>query len=87
MIDIMSGIGFMAVIVYGGSEIIAGNKTIGEFMTFFTSLGFMFSPLRRLGAISGLWQMAAAALLRKVFAGVLALINGLRGPPGRAVPA
>ena len=64
MIDIMSGIGFMAVIVYGGSEIIAGNKTIGEFMTFFTSLGFMFSPLRRLGAISGLWQMAAAALER-----------------------
>lgn len=46
MIDIMSGIGFMAVIVYGGSEIIAGNKTIGEFMTFFTALGFMFSPLR-----------------------------------------
>ena len=33
-------------------------------MTFFTSLGFMFSPLRRLGAISGLWQMAAAALER-----------------------
>ncbi|UWR32523.1 ABC transporter ATP-binding protein/permease [Sulfitobacter sp. W027] len=64
MIDIMSGIGFMAVIVYGGSEIIAGNKTIGEFMTFFTALGFMFSPLRRLGAISGLWQMAAAALER-----------------------
>ena len=29
------------------------NKTIDEFMTFFTSLGFMFSPLRRLGAISG----------------------------------
>ena len=64
MIDIMSGIGFMAVIVYGGSEIIAGNKTIGEFMTFFTALGFMFSPLRRLGSISGLWQMAAAALER-----------------------
>ena len=64
MIDIMSGIGFMAVIIYGGSEIIAGNKTVGEFMTFFTALGFMFAPLRRLGAISGLWQMAAAALER-----------------------
>ncbi len=64
MIDIMSGIGFMAVILYGGSEIIAGNKTIGEFMTFFTAMGFTFSPLRRLGGVSGLWQIAAAALER-----------------------
>ena len=64
MIDIMSGIGFMAVILYGGSEIIAGEKTIGEFMTFFTAMGFTFNPLRRLGAISGLWQVAAAALER-----------------------
>ncbi len=64
MIDIMSGIGFMAVILYGGSEIISGDKTIGQFMTFFTAMGFTFNPLRRLGAISGLWQMAAAALER-----------------------
>ncbi len=64
MIDIMSGLGFGAVILYGGSEIISGDKTIGEFMTFFTAMGFTFSPLRRLGGVSGLWQMAAAALER-----------------------
>lgn len=64
MIDIISGIGFMAVILYGGSEIISGDKTIGEFMTFFTAMGFTFNPLRRLGAISGQWQIAAAALER-----------------------
>jgi subfamily B ATP-binding cassette protein MsbA len=64
MIDIMSGIGFMAVILYGGSEIIAGEKTIGQFMTFFTAMGFAFDPLRRLGGISGLWQIAAAAIER-----------------------
>ena len=64
LIDIMSGLGFMAVILYGGSEIISGDKTIGEFMTFFTAMGFTFSPLRRLGGVSGLWQMAAAALER-----------------------
>ena len=60
----MSGVGFMAVILYGGSEIIDGEKTIGQFMTFFTAMGFTFNPLRRLGAISGLWQTAAAALER-----------------------
>ncbi|MEL7098945.1 MAG: ABC transporter ATP-binding protein, partial [Pseudomonadota bacterium] len=64
MIDIMSGIGFMAVILYGGAEIIAGEKTIGQFMTFFTAMGFAFDPLRRLGAIAGLWQVAAAAIER-----------------------
>ena len=64
MVDILSGIGFMAVILYGGSEIISGDKTIGQFMTFFTAMGFAFSPLRRLGGISGLWQIAAAALER-----------------------
>lgn len=64
MIDIISGIGFMAVILYGGAEIISGDKSIGEFMTFFTAMGFTFNPLRRLGAISGQWQTAAAALER-----------------------
>ncbi|UWR23470.1 ABC transporter ATP-binding protein [Sulfitobacter sp. S190] len=64
LIDIMSGVGFMAVILYGGSEIISGDKTIGQFMAFFTAMGFTFNPLRRLGAISGQWQTAAAALER-----------------------
>ena len=64
MVDIMSGVGFMAVILYGGSEIISGDKSIGEFMTFFTAMGFTFNPLRRLGGIAGLWQTAAAALER-----------------------
>ena len=64
MVDIMSGIGFMSVILYGGSEIIAGEKSIGQFMTFFTAMGFAFEPLRRLGGVSGLWQVAAAAIER-----------------------
>ncbi len=64
MIDVMSGVGFMAVILYGGSEIIAGEKTIGQFMTFFSAMGFAFNPMRRLGNISGLWQSTAASVDR-----------------------
>ncbi|MEL7166235.1 MAG: ABC transporter ATP-binding protein [Pseudomonadota bacterium] len=64
MVDIVSGLGFMAVILYGGSEIIAGEKTIGQFMSFFTAMGLAFDPMRRLGAVSGLWQNAAAAIER-----------------------
>lgn len=64
MTDIMAGVGFMAVLMYGGSEIIAGEKTVGQFMSFFTSIGLSFEPMRRLANISGVWQAAAAALER-----------------------
>jgi ATP-binding cassette, subfamily B, bacterial MsbA len=64
MVDIMAGVGFLAVMVFGGSEIISGDKTVGQFMTFFTAMGLAFDPIRRLGAISGLWQIAAAAIER-----------------------
>lgn len=64
MVDIMAGFGFIGVLVFGGREIIDGTKTVGEFMTFFTALGFAFEPLRRLGAVSGQWQVAAASIER-----------------------
>ena len=63
-VDIMAGLGFLAVIVYGGSEIIEGKKTVGEFMAFFTAMAIAFDPLRRLANIAGLWQAAAAAIDR-----------------------
>ncbi len=64
LIDVMTGIGFVGVLVYGGSEIIAGDKTVGQFMAFFTAMSLAFEPLRRLGNISGLWQSAAASVER-----------------------
>ncbi len=64
LIDIMTGIGFFGVLVYGGSEIIAGNKTNGEFMAFFTAISLAFDPIRRLGALSGSLQRAAASIER-----------------------
>ncbi len=64
LIDIMTGIGFLGVMLYGGSEIISGEKTNGEFMAFFTAMSLAFDPLRRLGLMSGKWQMAAASVER-----------------------
>ena len=64
MVDLMAGLGFLAVLVFGGSEIVAGEKSVGEFMSFFTAMGLAFDPIRRLGSISGLWQVAAAAMER-----------------------
>jgi subfamily B ATP-binding cassette protein MsbA len=63
-VDVMAGLGFLAVIIYGGAEIIDGQKTVGEFMAFFTAMAIAFDPLRRLANIAGLWQAAAASIDR-----------------------
>nr|WP_247745103.1 ABC transporter ATP-binding protein [Shimia sp. R11_0] len=64
MVDFTAGVGFFCVLLYGGGEIVSGEKTIGQFMSFFTALGMMFEPLRRLAALSGRWQIAASAIER-----------------------
>jgi len=64
LVDIMSGIGFAGVILYGGYEIISGAKTVGQFMAFFTALGLAFEPLRRLAGISGLVNAAGVSVQR-----------------------
>jgi len=64
LIDIMSGIGFLGVLWWGGTQVIAGARTVGDFMAFFTAIGVAFDPVRRLGALSGQWQQAAASVAR-----------------------
>ncbi len=64
MMDLVAGIGFLGVLTYGGLQIIDGDKTVGEFMSFFTAMALVFEPLRRLGNVSGAWQAALASLER-----------------------
>jgi ATP-binding cassette, subfamily B, bacterial MsbA len=64
MIDIVTGLGFFAVLMLGGAEVVEGKRTVGEFMAFFTAMALTFQPIRRLGDLSGLWQVAAASLER-----------------------
>lgn len=64
LIDIVTGIGFFAVLLLGGREIAAGSRTVGEFMAFFTAITLTIQPIRRLGDLSGVWQVALASLER-----------------------
>jgi len=64
MMDLVAAIGFFGVLSYGGLQIIDGNKTVGEFMSFFTAIALLFEPLRRLGTLSGAWQTALVSLER-----------------------
>jgi len=64
LVDVVTGIGFFAVLLLGGREVVAGTRTTGEFMSFFTAMALTFQPIRRLGDLAGQWQIAGASLER-----------------------
>jgi ABC-type multidrug transport system fused ATPase/permease subunit len=64
LVDLMSGVAIAGVLYFGGREIVNETKTVGEFMAFFTAIGMLFEPLRRLGSVSGVWQVAATSIER-----------------------
>jgi ATP-binding cassette, subfamily B, bacterial MsbA len=64
LIDVVTGVGFFFVLILAGREIAAGTRTTGDFMAFFSAMALTFQPLRRLGDLSGFWQVAATSLER-----------------------
>jgi ATP-binding cassette subfamily B protein/subfamily B ATP-binding cassette protein MsbA len=64
LVDVVTGLGFMGVLWMGGAEVTSGERTVGDFMAFFTAMALAFQPLRRLGSLTGTWQIAAASLER-----------------------
>ncbi|MCX7890221.1 MAG: ABC transporter ATP-binding protein/permease [Rhodobacteraceae bacterium] len=84
LIDIIGGIGIVLVLVVGAHQIMEGGRTVGEFMAFFTAIGLTFQPLRRLGALAGTWQTAAASLAR-IYA-ILDTPPSIVSPPGAPMP-
>ena len=64
LVDIVTGVGFFAVLLLGGREVANGTRTTGEFMAFFTAMSLTFQPIRRLSDLAGMWQITAASLER-----------------------
>ena len=69
LVDLAVGFGFFSVLLYGGPQIISGEKSIGEFMSFFTAIALLFEPVRRLGTIGGAAQAVFTNLerIRNIF--------------------
>ena len=86
LVDVVTGIGFFAVLMLGGSEVAAGTRTTGEFMSFFTAMALTFQPIRRLSDLAGQWQVAEASLER-VFTLFDTQPSGTRPTVSRAHPA
>jgi subfamily B ATP-binding cassette protein MsbA len=64
LIDIVAGLGFVGVMIYGGQQVINGEKTLGDFMSFFVSIALLFDPVRRLASIGGSLNAASVSLER-----------------------
>ncbi|MFN4155289.1 MAG: ABC transporter ATP-binding protein [Paracoccaceae bacterium] len=85
LVDLITGLGFLAVMLLGGREVAAGTRTTGEFMAFFSAMVLTFQPIRRLGDMAGLWQIGAASLQR--IAALFALQPAHRRPAAGRHPA
>jgi len=61
LIDLIASIGTVFVVWYGGSLVIRGQLTLGELVAFWTYLGQLVQPVRRVGLIIPILAMASAA--------------------------
>ncbi len=64
LVDLIAGLGFVLVMLYGGSQIADGEKTLGDFMAFFGALALLFDPIRRLASVGAQLQAAKVSLER-----------------------
>jgi subfamily B ATP-binding cassette protein MsbA len=79
VIEILSGIAFAAVVVYGGMRVTGGDLDPGTFFAFLTSMFLLYQPLKRLGRVNVVAQEGLASAER--------LYEVLDTPPGlREVP-
>ncbi|TGD66074.1 ABC transporter ATP-binding protein [Tabrizicola sp. WMC-M-20] len=85
LVDLITGFGFLAVLMLGGREVAAGTRSTGEFMAFFSAMVLTFQPIRRLGDMAGLWQIGAASLHR--IAALFGLQPSHRRPAVGQMPA
>ncbi len=79
VMDVGAAIGFGLVLIVGGMQIIEGSRTVGQFMSFFAALGFMFDPLRKLVSLTAQWQHILASLERTH--GLLQIRAHVENPP------
>ena len=61
LMEFIGGIAFVAALVYGSREIVAGRLSPGEFTAFVAALFMMYAPAKRLSRVNADLQQAMAA--------------------------
>lgn len=64
IMETLGGIAIVIVILYGGAQVITGNRTTGAFISFITALLLAYEPLKRLANLNASLQEGLAAAVR-----------------------
>ncbi|CAI8196422.1 MAG: Lipid A export ATP-binding/permease protein MsbA [Arcobacter lacus] len=64
IMEIIGSLGFAAVIIVGGAQVISGELTTGSFLSFTTALFSLYTPIKRLSSLYNQLQDAIAADIR-----------------------
>jgi ATP-binding cassette, subfamily B, bacterial len=64
VLELLPNLGFIAVLGFGGHQVLDGNLSIGELLMFNVYIGMLIWPLRMLGMIVALAQRAAVSAQR-----------------------
>jgi subfamily B ATP-binding cassette protein MsbA len=67
IMEVLGGLAIVAVILYGGQQVISGAKAPGSFFAFMTALLLAYEPVKRLARLNANLQAGLAAAVR-VFA-------------------
>ena len=87
LLDFLPAIGLVAVLWYGGHQVLSGHLTVGELVAFMTYILMLIAPLRMLGMVIAMAQRAVASASRidEILATHPAIVDSVRGqtlPPG-----
>ena len=61
LMEVIGAIGFSAVLVYGGENVIAGTRTTGNFFAFLTSLYLCYAPFKGIARSNSTLQQGVSA--------------------------
>lgn len=64
IMEILSAMTFATIIWYGGSKVMAGSMTTGEFFTFLAALMRLYTPVKQLSMVNNLIQTGLSAANR-----------------------
>src|SRR3546814_13892122 len=64
VMEALGGFAIAAVILYGGNEVISGNRDAGSLFTFIFALLLAYEPLKRLSKLNAMLQNGLAAAQR-----------------------
>ncbi len=64
LMEVLASIGIAIVIWFGGSQVIAGKSTPGNFFAFLTALLMMYGPIKKLTAVNNTTQQGIAGSVR-----------------------